>query len=298
MKFIIRDDDINYHYKAEQLAKWYEGILDICPISICIPAFVKGDFFKWVEIFENHTPYDQKEWLSDGKIYKIGDNKRLVEYLKELLNEKKISLSLHGVYHRNDEMELGEVKKNFIRGAEFYTNRDYTSNVGEAKKYLEDLFGISICSFTPPQNMINLNGFKAIKANDLSLCADYVGKNRFKEGIQMYGLFNFLKIVFYSYGRGRHPHIYPYVINNNNIFFVEHCRLQPGKNIDYIKKVFDYTYRRNGVFVLSTHSYGFDHEMTYYNMTMKEALVDVLHYSQRFENVEYTTLNDLFIRNH
>ena len=292
MKFIIRDDDINYHYSAKQLSLWYDGITDICPISVCIPAFVKGDFFKWVNIFENHIPYDQEEWLKDNKIYKIGDNIGLVAFLQQLLNDKKISVSLHGVYHRNDEMELSEVENNFIRGAELFTNRDYTSTVKEAKQYLEELFGISICSFTPPQNMINLNGFRAIKANGLSLCTDYLARSRYREGVRMYGLYNFLKICLYRHS-GRN---YPYIINHNNISFVEHCRLQPGKKIDYIKGVFDYTNKKDGVFILSTHSYGFDYKMKFYNMTMKEALMDILHYSEQFENVEYTTLHDLFSR--
>ena len=42
MKFIIRDDDVSYHFQPAQVAAWYEGIIDICPISVCIPAFIKG----------------------------------------------------------------------------------------------------------------------------------------------------------------------------------------------------------------------------------------------------------------
>lgn len=290
MKFIIRDDDINYHFTAEQLEKWYDGITESCPISVSVPAFVKGDFFKWVNIFENHIPYNQNEWLNDNKVYKLGDNVALTQYLKRLLREKKIAISMHGVFHRNDEMEMGEVQKNFIRGAEYYTNRDYADILKEAKEYLNELFGIDICSFSPPQNMINEKGLEALVANKLSLCTDFISPKKVRECIKMYGLCNCLKLLYYRLLKKP----YPYVFHHHGIGFVRHCRLQPGKDIEKIKEEFEYTYRKNGVFVLSTHSYGFDTKMSNYDMTMKEALIDILRYSQQYNNIEYTTLHDLF----
>ena len=88
-------------------------------------------------------------------------------------------------------------------------------------------------------------------------------------------------------------HRYPYVIKHK-VNFIDHTRLQPGKNIEQIKQEFDYVRSKNGIFVLSTHCYGFDYKMEHYDMTMKEALMDILKYSQKFDNVEYTTLYELF----
>ena len=291
MKFVLRDDDINYHYTVEQLSHWYEGIIDICPISICIPAFIKGDFFYWNHLAENHLPSNEEDWLKDDKIYPIGDNKELVSFIKRLMEKGQASVSMHGIHHRNDEMEMGEVKGNFIRGAEFYTNRDYTQELAEAKQYLSNLFGIDICSFTPPQNMINEKGLKALLKNDLSLCADIPVSYKRPFGLfKIYGLLNTLKLYIY---RIFYKQLYPFILYNK-IGFVFHKRLQPGKIVEDIKREFDFAYKKNGVFVLSTHSYGFDIKMYHYDMTMKEALMDILHYSQKFENVEYTTLHDLF----
>lgn len=291
MKFIIRDDDINYHYKPSQLSEWYSDIIDICPISVCIPAFIKGDFFKWNRIAENHLPYSQDEWLKDDQIYKIGDNHELVNYLKDLLKEGKIGISMHGVYHRNDEMEFGEVKNNHIRGAEYFTNRDYKEVLADAKSYLSKLFGLNICSFTPPQNMINNKGLEAVVANGLSLCTDPLNYRDYKSCLRFYGLINTLRLYFDRKVNRRLLYPYPFF---HKVGFVFHTRLQPQLNLNNIISEFDYTYKKNGVFVLSTHSYGFNVKMKNCDMTMKEALMDILHYSQKFENVEYTTLHELF----
>ena len=290
MKFIIRDDDVNYHYSVNQLSQWYSGITDLCPISICIPAFIKGDFFYWNHLAENHIASDVNDWLKDDKVYPIGDNKELVDYIKQLMDKGQVSISMHGIYHRNDEMEMGEVKNNFIRGAEFYTKRDYKDKLAEAKTYLSDLFELDVCTFTPPQNMINCKGLDALKVNNLSLCGDFASVIACGDCVKMYGFSNYLKLLVYRLKR--RP--YPYVFYNQGMGFIRHCRLQPSKDLDLIKKEFDYYKKKDGVFVLSTHSYGFDFKMTKYNMTMKEALLDILHYSQQFDNVEYTTLHDLF----
>lgn len=292
MKFILRDDDINYHYSAEQLAKWYEGIIDVCPISICIPAFVKGDFFRWVKVFESHTPYDENEWLENGVPYKLGDNKELVDYIRSLVNTNKASISMHGIHHRNEEMDMPPVANNFIRGAEFYTNNDYSENVKEAKVYLEDLFNVKIVSFSPPQNMINCNGLEAIRNNGLSLCADWIRSPRLpKTMLSFYGVEGTIKILYYRFILG---HQYPYIIHHKGIDLIGHCRLQPGNSYDEIINSFNYCYQKKGVFVLSTHSYGFDTKMADGSGTMKETLTKVLNIVRRYPNIEYTTLNEVF----
>ncbi len=290
MKFIIRDDDVNYHYTVDQLSRWYSGIIDMCPISVCIPAFIKGDFFKWNRLAENHIPYSADEWLNDNTVYKLGDNYVLTAYLKRLLVQHKIGISMHGVSHRNDEMELEEVKHNYIRGAEFYTNRDYTRELYEAKSYLSELFGVEVCSFTPPQNMINIKGLNALKANNLSLCTDFLSLRNWDDCIKSYGIINYVKLCYYKLKKEQ----YPYVFHHHRMGFVRHCRLQPGRDIGAIKQELNSVYKNNGIFVLSTHSYGFDFKMESYNMTMKEALLDIIKYSKQFDNVEYTTLHDIF----
>lgn len=290
MKFIIRDDDVSFHFRPEQLAKWYDGIIDICPISICIPPFIKGNFFEGIYRLDHNIKRSREVWLSDES-YKIGENKELVEYLKDLISQGKASIGLHGIRHRNEE-EISKIpmKGNYITGAEFLTQIDYTDSLREAKEYLEKTFDIKINYFTPPQNLINSKGVEAVVNNNLSLCTDLVGTHDWKKWLRFYG---FLNTMIMSYYKKFKHHRYPFVIEHK-VKFIDHTRLQPGKNIEQIKQEFDYVRSKNGVFVLSTHCYGFDYKMEHYDMTMKEALIDILKYTQQFDDVEYTTLYELF----
>lgn len=291
MKFIIRDDDVSYHFQASQLAEWYSGIIDVCPISICIPPFIKGNFFDGIYRLDHHIKRTREERLAD-EIYKIGDNIELVAYIRQLLAEHKASVGLHGIRHRNEEdISKKPVKGNYITGAEFYTQNDYTEALREAKAYLGGVFDVDVNYFSPPQNMVNGKGLQAIINNNMSLCTDLVYSRSYKELLKFYGLKNFIIMGYYK--KVKH-HPYPFVISHGGVKFIDHTRLQPGKNIEQIKREFDFVKKENGVFVLSTHCYGFDYKMEHYNMTMKEALINILNYSQQFENVEYTTLHDLF----
>lgn len=290
MKFIIRDDDVSYHFQPEQLEKWYDGIIDICPISICIPPFIKGNFFDGIYRLDHNIKRSREVWLADES-YKIGDNKELVEYLKDLIGQGKASIGLHGIRHRNEE-EISKIpmKGNYITGAEFLTQIDYTDSLSEAKEYLEKIFDIKINYFTPPQNLINSKGLEAVVNNNLSLCTDLVGTHDWKKWLRFYGFLNTMIMAYYK--KFKH-HRYPFVIEHK-VKFIDHTRLQPGKNIEQIKQEFDFVRSKNGVFVLSTHCYGFDYKMEHYDMTMKEALIDILKYTQQFDDVEYTTLYELF----
>ena len=155
MKFIIRDDDVSYHFQPVQLSAWYEGIIEICPVSICIPPFIKGNFFDGIYRLDHNIKRGREVWLADES-YKIGDNKELVEYLKNLIAKGKVSIGLHGIRHRNEEeRSKTPMKGNYITGAEFYTDIDYTDYLHEAKEYLENLFNIKVNYFSPPQNLVS-----------------------------------------------------------------------------------------------------------------------------------------------
>lgn len=290
MKFIIRDDDVSYHFQHKQLKEWYSGIVDICPISVCIPPFIKGNFFEGVYRAEHGITRSLEERKADD-IYKLGDNKELTDYLKSLLKQNLVSIGLHGIHHRNEEdFSQIPVKGNFITGAEFYTEEDYTDYLHEAKIYLEHVLETDINYFTPPQNLLSSKGLEAIVNNNLSLCTDLVGTHDWRKWLHFYGYWNTMLMLYYKKFK---RHRYPFVVKKK-VKFIDHTRLQPGKSIEQIKQEFDFVRSLDGVFVLSTHCYAFDYKMEHYDMTMKEALMDILHYTQQFDDVEYTTLYELF----
>lgn len=66
---------------------------------------------------------------------------------------------------------------------------------------------------------------------------------------------------------------------------------QPGTNIEELYKDFEYVYSKGGNFVLSTHSYGFNHKMQGSDKTMGEVF---LLYVKTKDNVEFVAIDKIF----
>ena len=56
MKFVIRDDDLNFFFDPIDIEKNFRDIWDICPISMSVIPFVKGDWKKQIAHFEGISP--------------------------------------------------------------------------------------------------------------------------------------------------------------------------------------------------------------------------------------------------
>ena len=299
MKFVLRDDDVNYHYNVDTLRKWYEGIIDRCLISMSVVPFMKGHPFYWNNILDNHLPFDNEEFLKDNEVFPIGDNVELTQQITDWLQNDKIDICMHGIHHRNEEMEMPELKNNYIRGAEFYVNKNITPQTIEAKEYLEKLFNVKITVFVPPTNSLSKYGYDACRKAHLNISADSIGFYDPFFGIQQYGFINYFKVNFHRLThknkelRYREPYLFPF--KAKGIKMMDIFRLQPQKDVDAIKCMIDSVHKQNGVFVLNTHSFGFDMMMTNGRQTMKEALIEILDYiNEKYPDTEYTTLSKVF----
>lgn len=298
MRFAIRDDDLNYFYAPKFIEENIKDIWDICPISMSAVPFIKGNWLENTKILENLGPNNVskdiiKKIQDDNTIYNIADNQELVSFIKQKINEEKIYLTIHAIHHRNEDDKLPEVGNNFPIGAEFYTNRDLTNDLNNAVEYLEKTFSQKITVFTPPQNLYSKKGFEAIVNNNLNICAYPLQlKKDLSKYVLMYGLFNTFKLVFHKKIYKTIP--YPKMISTDKICIIDHRSLQPGSNVEKLYKDFDFVYSKGGDFVLSTHSYGFNHKMQGSDKTMGEVLKEFLLYVQKKENVEFVRLNKIF----
>jgi hypothetical protein len=70
--------------------------------------------------------------------------------------------------------------------------------------------------------------------------------------------------------------------------------LQLGTDLEKLYSDFDFIYKKKGAFVLSTHSYGFNHKMHNSDMTMGDALKSFVKYAASKQNIEFVTLNRMF----
>ena len=87
---------------------------------------------------------------------------------------------------------------------------------------------------------------------------------------------------------------YPNIIQTSKIQIMDHRSLQPGTKVEELYKDFEYVYLKGGNFVLSTHSYGFNHRMQGDDKTMGQVLKEFLLYAQKKDNIEFVSLNKIF----
>lgn len=295
MKFIIRDDDVNYFYQPAQLKRWYEGIYEICPISICVVPFVKGDYFKWV-YWAEHDKEDymkhKDEFYDDDNIYPLGDNQPLIETFKKWESEGKISISMHGIYHRNWDRNAPDIENNYSTGAEFWTDEDRTAPLKDAKLYLEEVIGHSISAFTAPQNLISYTSYRSLREAGFNVCGNIVNPRKPIWFIDIHGFKTYIKVFMdYMLRRKLKPKI-QYESKHKGLKFITYTAgVYPnGKTLDEVKSIIDFVNSSNGTFVFNTHSYGFDDYLPQANMTVKEFTIEIVNYAKSLGNVEFTTL--------
>lgn len=299
MKFAIRDDDLNWFYTPEFIDENLSYIWDICPVSMSVIPYVKGNWKKNVELLEKLGPTGVSKLVieqisADTDIYPISDNKPLVDYIKSKVKENKIYLTIHGIYHRNSDASLPVLNKNFAIGAEFFTDQDLSIDLKNACTYLEETFNQKIKVFTPPQNIVSELGYVAIKNNGLDVCAYPPTVKRPVSFIKQGGLINYIECFKHKlFNRGSRTPL-PNTLDWKGVMLVDHCSLQPNSDIEKIKMAIDDTYNAGGDFVLSTHSYAFKTLMDQSPDTMGQVLLDILEYAKTTYDVEFVTIDKIF----
>jgi hypothetical protein len=79
MRFAIRDDDVNYHFSVKFLADCLNGITEVCPITLAVVPWFKGNWREKLSLLERLGAEGINEGViakikSDDKIYRRGDN--------------------------------------------------------------------------------------------------------------------------------------------------------------------------------------------------------------------------------
>lgn len=298
MKFIIRDDDVNAMYEPRQLEEWYKGIFEICPISICAVPFIKGDYFKWVYFAENDKEgfmAHKEEFYNDDVIHPLGDNKELVDIIKRWQSEGKVSISMHGIHHRNWDRNAPDIANNYSTGAEFWTDEDRTEALRNAKTYLEKIIGHSINAFTAPQNLISYQSYKSLRNVGLNICGTLANPRKPLQFIDVHGLKLYFKYIFNYIFHKEKKSFFQYESNHKGLRLVTYTAgVYPnGKKLEEVKRIIEHVHSVNGIFVFNTHSYGFDTFLPQDSMTVKQFIIEILKYTQQFDDVEYTTLEEV-----
>lgn len=150
VKLIIRDDDMNYFTKVEDIKFVYKD-LQMCPISFAVIPTV-------IDVSTAGACTDTRGNTSPRY---VGDNQELVEWMKEEYAKGKIDILLHGITHsykfsggnRQFEMQWRDGEPNLSQTLHYW------------KDNLSSLFGCDITCFVAPGNRITkYTLYSAIKA--------------------------------------------------------------------------------------------------------------------------------------
>ena len=271
MKFAIRDDDTNYFTTPEALSRNYEAVWDKCLISLSVVPF---------HACTKSGAIPEKYWSGD-KIFPIGENKELVQFLKGKIREGKVSITLHGYSHKDN-----------LDGYEFETGANLYNKVKRGKEYLEELFDVKIEAFVPPHNIVSKEGLAAVVDNGLNL----VNIPSFRFGRRPFRLGNIIPFIKLRAFRARYKNRkYPYVLNFGNHKEVGYYSLTPQVSFESLKEDFDFCRKMGGTFILATHYWEFAAKQIYNpSLKMGEVFRDFLEYVSHSDDVNFVTVNQVF----
>ena len=232
MKFAVRDDDTNYFTKPEDLERVYKDIWDTVPVSLAVIPFVGGGRI------ESIPP----EYWQGNKVFPLGENKKLVEFLKEQIARGRVSLMLHGYSH-----------KDYPNGYEFEAGSDLFNKVRRGKRYLEELFGVTIKTFVPPHNSLSRRGAQAVIDNGLNILMAY-SHWPWERPLEAANFINFARMVWFwlRYGKSKR---YPKALSFSRHKEFGCYTLHPTVSLRELKEGLQFAMKKGGNFCLAAHYY-------------------------------------------
>jgi hypothetical protein len=153
-RFAIRDDDTSFFTQPEELEDVYGPVWGRCPISLAVIPF-SVPVHRW-----NRFPDPE----GTGGPKALGENRALVEYLRERVSAGMVEIMLHGYNH-----EYREYNGNWVAEYRWKPESRLRQETMEGKRYLEELLGCRIKVFVPPSNSISKGGILAVEAAGLHL---------------------------------------------------------------------------------------------------------------------------------
>jgi peptidoglycan/xylan/chitin deacetylase (PgdA/CDA1 family) len=239
MKFIIRDDDLNYFSTPADIERWYSDIfVQKIPVGFAMIPFVKpsSDVYPFLD--------PQTAPKVENKEYPIGENAELISYIK---SNPLIEVLQHGCTHEN------------IQGVFEYAQQ--SSGLIEAtrrgKAELEKAFDHPVHMFAAPHDWINTDGVRGIEASKLDIVRGRgAGLRNWLWRWQYIAIF--IQMLFYRFPKyiSHAPPVYPYVLNFGKHKEVCSYRLEDTDVFEGL----DYVHEKNGIFVVVTHIHFFNEE--------------------------------------
>lgn len=253
---IIRDDDLSFWTKPEEIDELYKPLFDkkvkisFATIPFAVEMFNAGDFNTF---YQNENPLP------------ISENYQIIEYIKDKIKDNLVEIMLHGYNHlysfkcnnitkiatKENLLPFREAKEKITFLGEYnYQNFESLNKKTKiGKEYLEDTFEVKITNFVPPSNQINQDGIKAIYNNKLNL-SGFISKKYNREKT-LQGFFTYLDIIkFYLLEKDI---TYPKIAKYGKHKELAGYALTPTTNLDRFEKQLKYCIKNNFPFQIATH---------------------------------------------
>ncbi|MDB4984645.1 MAG: hypothetical protein JWM20_824 [Patescibacteria group bacterium] len=227
MKFIIRDDDLNYFTKPADIEKWYAGIFSR-GISV---AFAAIPFIKPSSDVLCGAP-------SEPDIeYPISGNRELVDYVK---NNKNIEILQHGCIHVTEDGVF-----------EYRKHERLFEDTKRGKEELESAFERKISIFVPPHDALSNYGIKAIESQNLNVIRGLGSANfifRFEYAVAI------VKMILHrlAFPNKSEMPAYPFTLDYGK--HKESYAVRLGEErLDYLLRSLRYANSKRGNFIVTNH---------------------------------------------
>jgi len=235
MKFVIRDDDLNYFNKPSDIERWYKDIFDL-GISIG---------FSVIPFINSRSDILGLPLIDDNKEYPISENKELVNFLK---NNPLIEIMMHGCTHERFNWKF-----------EYESEIDLFERTKKGKEELEKTFEREIKIFVPPHDRISNQGILAVESAGMNIIRG-VGSRNFLFRPQYFKAILKMGIHRLKFPNKQKMPAYPYVID-----FGKHKEAYANRlnedNLEELVKRLKYCYEKNGNFIVTLHLYSFNQKI-------------------------------------
>lgn len=229
-KLAIRDDDLCGLTDWEEVRVVYEPLWNNISVSFSVIPFVGAPL-----PFRGQPPL--------AAPLPVGENCKVVENLRRLLQAGRAGINLHGYDHTY-------VVRDGMYQAEYWwkSEAQLCKQTIEGKMYLEGVFGTRVRVFVPPSNSISRAGIAAVERAGLHMSA-VIGKGGDRPMSVSYLRAYALKYVY----RSLTGFPYPYPLRVGNHLELAYYTLTRVASIDRLRKALEFCYRRDAPFVLAVH---------------------------------------------
>ncbi|MBO9480323.1 DUF2194 domain-containing protein [Salinisphaera sp. G21_0] len=235
--FAIRDDDTSYFTSPDELDAVYAPYWGKIPVSLATVPFSVPEHRG--RSFNNRYPPDAE--------MPLGENKPLVEWLKEKIRLGHVEIMLHGYNHLYQQ-----INGRWIGEYGWKSVQQLLEETARGKAYLEQLLEAEIKVFVPPSNTIGKAGIRTIRHAGLNL-SGIMGRGGDRPWTRDYPA-AYLKRWGWRLFKGE---AYPYPLALGGVKELRAYALTPRANVDDLMRSLKSCATIQAPFIIATHYWEF-----------------------------------------